>query len=52
MNNKDILGILADAECKLFYAKCQEPENEVLTQLHKAVKELMIDFHEKTGATL
>ena len=49
MTNQEIFEVLAENECKLFYAKCADRENEELRAAHQAAKEALIAFAAATG---
>lgn len=48
MNNQEILEMLAENECKLFYASAANPSEE-LKAAHKAAKEALESFAKALG---
>lgn len=49
MTNQEIFDVLAENECKLFYAMCADKGNEELKAAHKAAKQALISFSLATG---
>lgn len=50
MTNKEIFEVLAENECKLFYAYCANPTDE-LKDTHNAAKQALEAFAKATGVT-
>lgn len=48
MNNQDILEMLSENECKLFYAYCANPTEE-MKAAHTAAKQALEAFAKATG---
>lgn len=49
MTNQEIFDVLAENECKLFYAYCADSKNEELKAAHQAAKQALIAFANLTG---
>ena len=49
LTNKEIFEILAENECKLFYAYCANPTDE-MKAAHAAAKQALETFAKATGA--
>ena len=49
MTNQEIFDILADNEEKLFYALCNDEENEPLRIAHESAKQSLETFALATG---
>ncbi len=49
MTNQEIFDVLAENECRLFYACCADSDNENLKIAHQAAKQALIDFAKATG---
>lgn len=49
MTNQEIFEILAENECKLFYAKMQNSDNQYIADAHAAAKKALEEFAMATG---
>ena len=49
MNEHEILDMLSENECKLFYAYCANPENESIKAAHAAAKEALESYARQIG---
>lgn len=49
MTNQEIFEMLAENECKLFYAKMQNIGNQQIADAHAAVKKALEEFAATTG---
>lgn len=49
MTNQEIFEILAENECKLFYACCADKENLELKDAHASAKDALEKFAKATG---
>lgn len=49
MTNKEILDILSENECQLFYAMCRDKDNEELKAAHAAARLALETFAKATG---
>lgn len=48
-NNQEVFEMLAEVECKLFYAAIRNKDNQEIQKAHKAAKEALIIFAKATG---
>jgi hypothetical protein len=49
MTNQEILEMLSENECRLFYAFCRESDNKELREAHAAAKLALESFARATG---
>lgn len=49
MTNQEIFEMLAENECKLFYAWAADRENKELREAHEAAKKALEAFAKATG---
>lgn len=49
MTTQEIFDTLAENECKLFYALCQDPKNAELKAAHAAARDALKSFARATG---
>ena len=49
MTNEEILDMLSENECRLFYAASRNPGNEELKAAHAAAKLALVSFAQSAG---
>ena len=52
MTNQEVFEMLSENESKLFYAYCDDSDNEALKAAHESVKQALINFARDTGCHL
>lgn len=49
MTNQQIFELLSERESKLFYAYCEDKDNEALKAANESAKQTLINFAHATG---
>jgi hypothetical protein len=49
MTNQEVFKMLSENESRLFYALCDDRDNEALKAAHESVKQTLINFARATG---
>ena len=49
MANQEVFEMLSENEARLFYAYCDDRDNEALKAAHESVKQALINFARATG---
>lgn len=49
MNADEIMDLLAENECTLFYAHCRDPKNEALAAAYAAAKQALEAYAQTLG---
>lgn len=52
MTNQEVFEMLSENEARLFYAYCDDRDNEALKAAHESVKQALINFAHDTGCHL
>lgn len=52
MTNQEVFEMLSENEARLFYAYCDDRDNEALKAAHESVKQALINFARDTGCHL
>ena len=52
MTNQEVFEMLSENEAILFYAYCEDRDNEALKAAHESIKQALINFARDTGCHL